>query len=332
VFQRFTDRARRVLVLAQEEARLLNHGFIGTEHILLGLLHEGEGVAANVLTSVGVSLDAARERVAAIIGRTSRPPDGGSPPFTPRAKKVMELASREAKQLGHDDIGTEHLLLGLLREGEGVASQVLVSLGADLGRVRQAVIRTMDYFVEPRPTARPAPRVRTGLRDLCSLCGRDLWQSAHVVAGPRGWACDECIRAGSGLLQAATDESREVVLPPRVSGHPPEEEATGDIVAVVESAFGPNAGPASWATTVEEPARFEPLLRRLTERWGRPEATRMSDVGFISPRLAYVRFSVLFEGSRGTDVSGQLRRHDRGWLVTAETLTALLGRSGIREE
>ena len=130
-------------MLAQEEARLLNHSFIGTEHILLGLIHEGEGVAAKALESLGISLEAVREKVEETIGMAGTAPSG-SPPFTPRAKKVLELSLREALQLGHSYIGTEHMLLGLVREGEGVAATVLVSLGADLGRVRQQVIQLMS--------------------------------------------------------------------------------------------------------------------------------------------------------------------------------------------
>jgi len=143
VFERFTDRARRVLVLAQEEARLLNHSFIGTEHILLGLIAEGEGVAAKALAQLGISLEDVRERAQETIGRVGFPPIA-SPPFTPRAKKVLELALREAHQLGHNYIGTEHMLLGLVREGEGVGAQVLVTLGADLGSVRQQVIQLLS--------------------------------------------------------------------------------------------------------------------------------------------------------------------------------------------
>src|ERR1035438_4114669 len=143
MFERFTDRARRVLVLAQEEARLLNHSFIGPGHILLGLIHEGEGVAAKALESLGISLEAVREKVEETMGVAGTAPSG-SPPFTPRAKKVLELSLREALQLGHSYIGTEHMLLGLVREGEGVAATVLVSLGADLGRVRQQVIQLMS--------------------------------------------------------------------------------------------------------------------------------------------------------------------------------------------
>jgi ATP-dependent Clp protease ATP-binding subunit ClpC len=145
VFERFTDRARRVLVLAQEEARLLNHSFIGTEHILLGLIHEGEGLAAKALESLGISLEAVREKVEETIGPAGSAPTG-SPPFTPRAKKVLELSLREALQLGHNYIGTEHMLLGLVREGEGVAAQVLQSLGADLPRVRQQVIQLLSGY------------------------------------------------------------------------------------------------------------------------------------------------------------------------------------------
>ena len=148
MFERFTDRARRVVVLAQEEARLLNHNYIGTEHILLGLIHEGEGVAAKALESLGISLEAVRNQVEEIIGQGGTSPSGHIP-FTPRAKKVLELSLREALQLGHNYIGTEHILLGLIREGEGVAAQVLVKLGADLSRVRQQVIQLLSGYSGP---------------------------------------------------------------------------------------------------------------------------------------------------------------------------------------
>ena len=143
MFERFTDRARRVVVLAQEEARLLNHNYIGTEHILLGLIHEGEGVAARGLESLGIDLDSVRAKVIEIIGQGSQAPSGHIP-FTPRAKKVLELSLREALQLGHNYIGTEHILLGLIREGEGVAAQVLQKLGAELHKVRQTVIQLLS--------------------------------------------------------------------------------------------------------------------------------------------------------------------------------------------
>jgi ATP-dependent Clp protease ATP-binding subunit ClpC len=140
MFEKFSDRARRVVVLSQEEARLLNHNFIGTEHILLGLVHEDEGVAARALQSLNIRLDAVRREVEEIVGQGGSPPSEHIP-FTPRAKKVLELSLREAIQLGHNYIGTEHILLGLLREGEGVACQVLVKLGASLPKVRARVLQ-----------------------------------------------------------------------------------------------------------------------------------------------------------------------------------------------
>jgi ATP-dependent Clp protease ATP-binding subunit ClpA len=176
MFERFTDRARRVVVLAQEEARMLNHNYIGTEHILLGLAHEGEGVAAKALEALGIHLEAVRQQVEQIIGKGQQAPSGHIP-FTPRAKKVLELSLRESLQLGHDYIGTEHILLGLIREGDGVAAQVLVRLGADLNRVRAEVIKLVhggrgeeERVVGPRPS--PAMRdvffreVQSALRSI----------------------------------------------------------------------------------------------------------------------------------------------------------------------
>ncbi|TCO58004.1 ATP-dependent Clp protease ATP-binding subunit [Actinocrispum wychmicini] len=156
MFERFTDRARRVVVLAQEEARMLNHNYIGTEHILLGLIHEGEGVAAKALESLGIALEGVRQQVEEIIGQGQHAPSGHIP-FTPRAKKVLELSLREALQLGHNYIGTEHILLGLIREGEGVAAQVLVKLGADLNRVRQQVLQLLSGY-QGKPEAEPGAR------------------------------------------------------------------------------------------------------------------------------------------------------------------------------
>jgi ATP-dependent Clp protease ATP-binding subunit ClpC len=155
MFERFTDRARQVVVLAQEEARLLYHNYIGTEHILLGLVHEGEGVAAKVLESLGISLEAVREQVETMVRRGEQAP-AGHIPFTPRAKKVLELSLSEALQLGHNYIGTEHILLGLIREGEGVAAQVLSRLGADLHRIRQQVVILLGGSSEEESSAEAA--------------------------------------------------------------------------------------------------------------------------------------------------------------------------------
>jgi Clp amino terminal domain, pathogenicity island component len=161
MFERFTDRARRVVVLAQEEAVLLNHDYIGTEHLLLGLAHEGQGVAPTALESLGISLESVRREVEATVGRGKRKPTGHIP-FTPRAKKALELSLREAMALGHNYIGTEHILLGLIREGEGVAAQVLVKLGADQDRVRQQVVQLLAGYVSGQGEPAPGPPERAG--------------------------------------------------------------------------------------------------------------------------------------------------------------------------
>ena len=209
MFERFTDRARRVVVLAQEEARMLDHNWIGTEHILLGLIREGEGVAAKALESLGISLDAVRQQVEEIIGRGQQPPSGHIP-FTPRTKKVLELALRESQQLGHNYIGTEHILLGLIREGDGVAAQVLVKLGADLNRVRQQAIQLLHGRSAEEPvSARSAerelrllPAVKTHLE---ALEQRLTAIEQRVGTGPDSSDLDEQIETVRTEKEAAVD-------------------------------------------------------------------------------------------------------------------------------
>jgi Clp amino terminal domain, pathogenicity island component/UvrB/uvrC motif len=209
MFERFTDRARRVVVLAQEEARMLNHNYIGTEHILLGLIHEGEGVAARALESLGISLEAVRQQVEEIIGQGQQAPSGYIP-FTPRTKKVLDLSSREALQLGHNYIGTEHILLGLIREGEGVAAQVLVKLGADLNRVRQQVIQLLHGAGGKEPeTIHTGPRERGVLsRVVARVNAIDSRLSAieqRVGNGPDTGDLDQQLEQVRGQRQAAAD-------------------------------------------------------------------------------------------------------------------------------
>ena len=180
MFDRFTDRARRVIVLAQDEARMLNHNYIGTEHILLGLIHEGEGVAAKALEALGISLEAVREQVEEIIGQGQQAPTGHIP-FTPRAKKVLELSMREALQINHPYIGTEHILLGLIREGEGVAAQVLIKLGADLNRVRNQVLQLLSGFQgkEAATAGAPDSGPQQQSSSILDQFGRNLAQAAR---------------------------------------------------------------------------------------------------------------------------------------------------------
>jgi ATP-dependent Clp protease ATP-binding subunit ClpA len=190
MFQRFTDQARRIVVLAQEEASRLKHNYIGTEHILLGLIREGKGVAAEALKSLGISLDPVRQQVEEIIGRGQEAPQGHIP-FTPRAKKVLELSLRESKQLGHDYIGTEHILLGLIREGDGVAAQVLVKLGADRKRVRQQVIQ----LLHGRAAEEPGPGVEV----------RPEMAEQQAGTGPGTSDLDEQIEAARTEKEAAIE-------------------------------------------------------------------------------------------------------------------------------
>jgi hypothetical protein len=192
MFERFTSEARRVVVLAQQEARMLHHNYIGTEHILLGLIHQGDGVAAKALESLGISLEAVRQQVEEIIGQGQQAPSGHIP-FTPRAKKVLELSLREALQLGHNYIGTEHILLGLIREGEGVAAKVMARLGADLNRVRQQVIQLLHGYQGQDPSsAGTGPVGSTGdiLTRIDAIESRLSALELHLGAGPDVRAID----------------------------------------------------------------------------------------------------------------------------------------------
>jgi Clp amino terminal domain, pathogenicity island component len=198
MFERFTDRARRVMVLAEEEARMLNHNYIGTEHLLLGLVLEPEGVAARALESLEISPEAVRQQVEEIVGQGQQAPSGHIA-FTPRAKKVMELARREAKQLGHNYIGTEHILLGLIREGGGVAAQVLVQLGADLDRVRQRVIQLLHG------TQGMQPGMTWAVRRSGKAGGRERWLLSEILSGVE--SIDSRLSAIGQLLGAGPDVS-----------------------------------------------------------------------------------------------------------------------------
>jgi len=231
MFERFTDRARRVVVLAQEEARVLHHNYIGTEHILLGLLREREGVAARVLERIGISAEAVREKVASIIGEGGDVPTGHIP-FTPRAKKVLELSLREALQLGHNYIGTEHILLGLVREGEGVAAQVLVNLGAELSWVRQAVVnelRRMDPRTEIRAMGPPrtpeTPAVAKAGVQARRLAGGSAVGSQHYLMALLGQEDSLAAKALAdlGVSREAVEAKLAQLEPTGTSDETPEE-------------------------------------------------------------------------------------------------------------
>jgi ATP-dependent Clp protease ATP-binding subunit ClpC len=199
MFERFTDRARRVVVLAQDEARSLNHNYIGTEHILLGMLREGEGVAAKALEELGIGADAIRQQVVEIIGRGQQIPSGHIP-FTPRAKKVLELSLRESLQLGHEYIGTEHILLGLIREGDGVAAQVLMRLGATKDRVHQQVMQLLQES--------PASERMPG--------GEPVYRSSARVVGSA--QLDEIVERLASIAERLTAIERHLGLGEKTAG------------------------------------------------------------------------------------------------------------------
>jgi len=325
MFERFTDRARRVVVLAQEEAKMLNHNYIGTEHILLGLIHEGEGVAAKALESLGISLDAVREQVQDIIGQGQQQPTGHIP-FTPRAKKVLELSLREALQLGHNYIGTEHILLGLVREGEGVAAQVLVTLGADLSRVRQRVIQVLSGFgtgTRSRQAYRappPAPR--------CLLCGRtlDRVNRALVVRGEN--LCDECVRDAAQQIDEleAQGAPRLARFRRRATEVDDESEARLAIGRAFDAVYGAAKLPfeeAFWA--VESGAELEPQLQAIKDaREVAPFVVNditVERVEFVDETEAEVSLGIWFAGrSSPVTMPAHAVLQDGTWKVSRETI------------
>jgi ATP-dependent Clp protease ATP-binding subunit ClpC len=238
MFERFSDRARHVLVLAQQEARMLDHNFIGTEHLLLGLVREGEGGAARGLASLDVTLEAVRANVRERVGPTGSAP-AGSPPFTPRSKKMLELSLREALQLGHRSIGTEHLLLGLLRGGDGVGNEVLTSLGVDRSVLRARALMQAEATARAGPSDVPEGAAGHTMRqltaggqvrafpmavgDLCAVCGRDLWEVRHYVSAGALRICDQCVATAGAIIKEAEAEGRgpELHLPPGCSVRSP---------------------------------------------------------------------------------------------------------------
>jgi Clp amino terminal domain, pathogenicity island component len=364
VFERFTDRARRVVVLAQEEARLLNHNDIGTEHILLGLIHEGEGVAAKALESLGLSLVTVRRRVEEIIGRGGSSP-AGEIPFTPRAKKVLELAQRESLQLGHDYIGTEHILLGLIREAEGVAAQVLVGLGADLSHVRLRVIQLLSRSAMPVAPSLADPtlerlRVQHGALTLvtdpsredlpvqhtaptlvrCALCNRS---HLRLVTGPTGAAvCELCVIGARQLFRSRADEGADEPAPQlwlldpntrRLVAGLSDDQASADAAEIAEvidrvdelSADGADAVRIENGTGLGSHVREAAAAGLDRTRGARFEAVRIE---FLTPRLAHVRIQVVRADS-SAELGGRLVKPADTWLVTRRTLVALLATVGV---
>jgi Clp amino terminal domain, pathogenicity island component len=354
MFERFTDRARRVLVLAQEEARLLNHSFIGTEHLLLGLIREEDGVAATALSEMGVTLEAVRARVKEAIGQTSRPAMTGSPPFTPRAKKVLELSLRQALQLGHSYIGTEHILLGLIQEGEGVAIQVLIDLRVNLLKLQEQVVRLMvgqDVEAPAIPGrdsgwrsvalqrgyigARPMPGrlMMPGphLTNVCLLCGRDLWEVGHYVTNGAANICEVCITDSATLVGNAPPDERSLTLPPRVFGEVPDPSAVGDIVLAATKVFEGRSDD-ELPLYLEEADALRPFMQQARQRVATQDITVVvRRVRFDSAEAAEVELTIrVGEGGLQVGVEGPMQKFEGRWMVTRELMADIVGRAGVR--
>jgi hypothetical protein len=338
MFERFTDRARRVLVLAQEEARQLNHGFIGTEHILLGLMDEGEGVGARALDQIGVSLDEARRQVEEIVGVAATVPTG-SPPFTTRAKRIMELALRESLQLGHNYIGTEHLLLGLVREGEGVGARVLTDLGVDLDDARSAVIGLLSALQSAALPGQKTLLRRHGELVACSFCGRRPPESGRLVSGRgRVYICEVCLSELGGRLHGdesgASDPAEAPVEPVIVSGRLPDDPqaATSQILAAFNDALVLSDDRRT-VPHVEGGDALGPCLKEAQERHAdlrRKEQTVMiDDVEFVDETNAVVRFAVSLAGRPPTAVRGDAVLVDNIWKMARGTFCALMALAGV---
>ena len=268
MFERFTDRARRVVVLAQEEARILGHNYIGTEHLLLGLISEGEGVAAKVLERLGISADAVRAKVESIIGDAGKESPRGHIPFTPRAKKVLELSLREALQLGHNYIGTEHILLGLIREGQGLAAEVLVNLGADLSVVREAVIQALSGYRGrgsspgggPFGPARETPATIKSRVEARRLAGSRAVGSHHLLQAMLGDEDSLAAKALAelGVTREAVEEQLGKLDPAGTSDETPEEAGARRIGLRVEGKL--------IALEIDDPELAEALEMAMTGR------------------------------------------------------------------
>jgi hypothetical protein len=337
VFERFTDQARRVVVLAQEEARLLNHGYIGSEHVLLGVLAEAHGVGARTLVSLGVTIDTARGKVLALVGRGDRAPSGHIP-FTPQAKRALEGALREAMHVGDHEIGTEHLLLGLIREGDSTAARTLEELDVDLDSVRERVTQVRmgtgpgsGSRVVPLDPGRGTPLGGTPLpggSGVCSFCGRDLWEVDRYVTGSHAAICDACLAGARDALDHAPAGPRAVPLPPRVFGEVPDSEAVAAVTYAVFAAFDPDADDDARVDAIEGGAPLAWALARLKERY--PDAAgRLDRIRFDSPDAAEVRFTVSVAGGVGPAIEGRVHRGDDGWRVSRELVESVLRVAGV---
>jgi Clp amino terminal domain, pathogenicity island component/ClpX C4-type zinc finger len=334
VFERFTDAAREAVVGAQTEARALDHNYIGTEHLLLGVLGQGDARVSRALVSKGLSLEAARRRVEATVGR-GRGPSARYIPFTPRAKKILELSLRESLQLGHDFIGIEHIALGIFREGEGLACKVLSEAGIDPAVLRNqmtAALLSGPPTTTPTPGApswRPvltttgSPTIALGApQTTCALCMRSTWELGHYVRGAGTLICDDCIERSHQVLHGAT--AQEVLLAPLVEEGASRETAAQEIAAAFRLVYTGDAQSDREAALEDGPALL-PLGEKAAERYPGVAATfALHRIRFRSDADADVFFSLA-----GLAFSGRARFLDGHWKVSRDTWCQTLSGAGV---
>ncbi len=336
VFERFSDRSRRVLVLAQEEARRLGSGHIGTEHLLLGLLSIGDGIAYTALDGFGVTLAKARERVQAS-PEADTTETFGSPPFTPETKRALEMALREALGLGNGSIDSGHLLLGLLQVSDSLGVRVMQGLGVDLGRLRETVVtaltdtleeqgvgeRGQDVLMRRAPVrVMHTPMPGMGQGKLCSFCQRDLWEVPHYVSAGLVSICAQCIGDAQRIITDAGLEDHQLSLPPRVFGEEPDSAA---LEAVIRAITDPPS-----RENLEDFDELEPYLLEAGRRHpGVSASTRVLRVRFLSPTLAEVQFEIYLGGPGGFPFTHRVRKDGQRWLRRRDDQAELLRRGGV---
>jgi hypothetical protein len=332
------------MALAQDETRRLGHDALGAGHILLGLVRVGDGVAAEALASLGISLDDARAQVDHVVG-----PGRGTPlghlPLTPQAKQALIDSHDEAFRRGHDHIDTEHVLLGLLREADGVATQVLGNLGVDRATARQRVIELLPDAPGRGPTARttaapvPTHALHTPGRGgggpaSCSFCGRDLWDVDHYVTGNAADICAACIVAAHEALAAATeDDPPRLTLPPRVFGNVPAD-APASVAGIVDTllaVFGAEVGEAT-AAFLEDGAQLVPVIMEFRSRVPDLHVAEVviERIRFTTPTAASVGFTLVLNGGARFPFVGTVIRPADRWIVTRTTIGDVIGRGGGR--
>ena len=315
MFERFTDRGRRVVVLAQEEARTLEHDFIGSEHLLLALLAEGESTAFRALTAMEVTLDRARTAVEARIGHGSHQTSSHIP-FTPGAKKVLEHSLRESLQLGHNYIGPEHMLLALLRVDEG-SDSVLADLDVAPQRARAELLRLLGAG-EAGPPAGIVParaRARRAARAVwtCALCGRDLYEVERWVFGDDAVVCSICVHDAAALLSAAKEPV--LPMPTRVFGVPPPD-ALDEITELLDALFAPAAGADALASRLEDPALAGALAEQLGKLPdGQPRSVRIERLRFVDEATADGRCLLVVAGTPWFRFRAVVVRREDRWVV-----------------